>query len=213
MTVFSIIKTFFTKETSPPHFLAKPARAKPMGARVAPPGPIRPPAPDDDRLEDLISRQGETSQSVVAGSFELVGLDEIKEALGARWPDLAARASDLAEQGIRRWKPHGPVISSSRLVLRERQVFRRSPRLVARHQTSALPGLTIHSSRSLTPPSITARWRKTAWPAQPLQVSAGTHALELRRCYRDAEGQNRIITVSTMPAEHYTYEITLRRQG
>lgn len=102
MTVFSIIKTFFTKETSPPHFLAKPARAIPMGARVATPGPIRPPAPDDDRLEDLISRQGETSQSVVAGSFELVGLDEIKEALGARWPDLAARASDLAEQGIRR---------------------------------------------------------------------------------------------------------------
>lgn len=49
--------------------------------------------------------------------------------------------------------------------------------------------------------------------AQHLQVSAGTHALELRRCYRDAEGQNRIITVSTMPAEHYTYEITLRRQG
>lgn len=37
MTVFSIIKTFFTKETSPPHFLAKPARAIPMGARVAPP--------------------------------------------------------------------------------------------------------------------------------------------------------------------------------
>ncbi|MFN4210882.1 MAG: hypothetical protein ACK4G5_09955, partial [Devosia sp.] len=69
---------------------------------MAPPGPIRPPAPDDDRLEDLISQQGETSQSVVAGSFELVGLDEIKEALGARWPDLAARASDLAEQGIRR---------------------------------------------------------------------------------------------------------------
>ncbi|MFP9135806.1 hypothetical protein ACLI1C_01355 [Devosia sp. XGJD_8] len=69
---------------------------------MAPPGSMRPPAPDDDRLEDLISRQGETSQSVVAGSFELVGLDEIKEALGARWPDLAARASDLAEQGIRR---------------------------------------------------------------------------------------------------------------
>lgn len=45
-----------------------------------------------------------------------------------------------------------------------------------------------------------------------LQVEAGSHALELRRCYRDADGKNRIITVSTMPAEHYSYEILLRRQ-
>lgn len=49
--------------------------------------------------------------------------------------------------------------------------------------------------------------------ARMLQVEAGGHALELRRCYRDADGENRIITVSTMPAEHYTYEITLRRKG
>lgn len=48
--------------------------------------------------------------------------------------------------------------------------------------------------------------------AGPLHVNAGTHALELRRCYRDADGQNLIITVSTMPAEQYSYEITLRRQ-
>lgn len=48
--------------------------------------------------------------------------------------------------------------------------------------------------------------------AGPLQVHAGAHALELRRCYRDADGENRIITLSTMPAEHYSYEITLRRQ-
>lgn len=38
----------------------------------------------------------------MAGSFELVGLDQIKEALGTRWADLAARASQAAEQGIRR---------------------------------------------------------------------------------------------------------------
>lgn len=98
MTVFSIIKTFFTKESAPPLVIAKPARASAPGARAAP----YPTPPSNDRLAELISRQQASSQSLMAGSFELVGLDEIKEALGARWDDLAARASQVAEQGIRR---------------------------------------------------------------------------------------------------------------
>lgn len=48
--------------------------------------------------------------------------------------------------------------------------------------------------------------------AEALQVQPGAHALELRRCYRDADGVNRIITVNTLPAQHYSYEIILRRQ-
>ena len=98
MTVFSIIKTFFTKETSPLPVPVESRYTGPPGARAAPSRPSL----GDDRLADLIAQQQASSQSVMAGSFELVGLDEIKEALGARWTDLAARASQVAEQGIRR---------------------------------------------------------------------------------------------------------------
>jgi hypothetical protein len=104
MTVFSIIRTLFGKEAEPPQSLAKPARAIPADARAWTSGQPAPPvrSPHDGRLANLIGNQGTSSQSVMAGSFELVGLDEIKEALGERWAGLAARASELAEQGIRR---------------------------------------------------------------------------------------------------------------
>lgn len=104
MTVFSIIKTLFGKEAEPPQSLTKPARAIPVDARAWASGQSPPPARSlhDGRLADLIGKQGPSSQSVMAGSFELVGLDEIKEALGERWASLAARASELAEQGIKR---------------------------------------------------------------------------------------------------------------
>ncbi len=49
--------------------------------------------------------------------------------------------------------------------------------------------------------------------ADALQVAAGDHALELRRQYRDANGSSQIITLSILPAQSYTYEITLRRQA
>lgn len=55
----------------------------------------------DARLNALIKQQSETASTLMAGSFELLGLDEIKEALGERWGQLAARASALAEAGIR----------------------------------------------------------------------------------------------------------------
>lgn len=103
MTVFSILKTLFKKETLPPS-LSKPARAIPADVRgvSATPSQTPPPSFDDHRLAELIEKQGTGSQSVMAGSFELVGLDEIKEALGPKWAALAARASELAEQGIKR---------------------------------------------------------------------------------------------------------------
>ncbi len=49
--------------------------------------------------------------------------------------------------------------------------------------------------------------------ASALQVAAGDHALELRRQYRDASNNSHMITLSILPAKHYTYEITLRRQA
>jgi len=48
--------------------------------------------------------------------------------------------------------------------------------------------------------------------APGLNAKLGQQAIELCRCYRDASGENKIITVSTLPAESYTYEIRLLRQ-
>lgn len=49
--------------------------------------------------------------------------------------------------------------------------------------------------------------------AGPLCVNAQTHALELRRYYMDRKRKNQIISISVLPSQHYTYEITLIRQG
>ncbi|WP_158971132.1 UTRA domain-containing protein, partial [Chachezhania sediminis] len=49
--------------------------------------------------------------------------------------------------------------------------------------------------------------------ADPLQVPAHSPALELRRTYRDGDGISQIITLSVLPAQHYSYDITLRRQA
>lgn len=102
MTVLNLIKSFLGLEPGPPPVTR--TRAPPAGEPASPAAPPEGQAAPttDDRIADLISRQGSSSQSLMAGSLELVGLDEIKEALGSRWADLAARASELAEQGIRR---------------------------------------------------------------------------------------------------------------
>ncbi len=49
--------------------------------------------------------------------------------------------------------------------------------------------------------------------ARTLQVAAGDHALELRRRYLDKDGAAQIITLSILPARHYSYDINLRRQA
>ncbi|MDR5905593.1 GntR family transcriptional regulator [Franzmannia qiaohouensis] len=49
--------------------------------------------------------------------------------------------------------------------------------------------------------------------ADELEVAAGDHALELTRHYLDAEGESLIVAISILPAQHYRYEIRLKRQG
>lgn len=49
--------------------------------------------------------------------------------------------------------------------------------------------------------------------ADVLQVDPGDHALELRRNYLDKDGAGQIITLSILPAQHYSYDIILRRQA
>ncbi|QYO75209.1 hypothetical protein [Devosia salina] len=106
MTVFGLIKNLFQKEDTA-HLLSgdailvrRPAKSYALGA-AAPNDGLAPKPPANDALSQLI-RQRNDASSVMAGSLELVGLDEIKEALGNRWEGLAARAAQLAEQGIRR---------------------------------------------------------------------------------------------------------------
>lgn len=106
MTVLGLIKNLFHKEDAP-HLLPgdalllrRPTQSHALGAA----GPLDEPAsssPINDALSQVI-RQRQDAPSVMAGSLELVGLDEIKDALGKRWEGLAARAAELAEQGIRR---------------------------------------------------------------------------------------------------------------
>lgn len=101
MTVFGLIKTLFQKGDSgvypvdPSFFPAPKPTTQTLGRKPAQ-------AVSADAISKLISQKSGASQSLMAGSFELVGLDEIKEALGSRWATLAARATELAEQGIRR---------------------------------------------------------------------------------------------------------------
>ncbi len=49
--------------------------------------------------------------------------------------------------------------------------------------------------------------------AEVLQVAPGDHALEMRRSYHDRDGVAQIISLSILPAQNYSYEITLRRQA
>ena len=49
--------------------------------------------------------------------------------------------------------------------------------------------------------------------ADILQVEIGDHALELRRNYLDKDGVGLIITLSILPAQHYSYDITLQRRA
>lgn len=49
--------------------------------------------------------------------------------------------------------------------------------------------------------------------AARLEVAPGSHALELTRRYRDAAHRCLIVSISVLPADNYTYEILLKRQG
>ncbi len=59
------------------------------------------------RIVTVLPRPSEPPATVhVAGKIRLIGLDEVKEALGSRWAAVAARAMASAEHVIRRCGPH-----------------------------------------------------------------------------------------------------------
>jgi len=49
--------------------------------------------------------------------------------------------------------------------------------------------------------------------ATALNVKEGDVALRMIRHYKDKDGKSQIISINTMPAENYRYEITLKRQA
>src|ERR1700689_295325 len=52
------------------------------------------------------------AESISGAHFSLVGLGELREQLGDRWPQLAARVHDLAEAVIRRHLTRGDVFDA-----------------------------------------------------------------------------------------------------
>ena len=63
-----------------------------------------PPAPDisvQSAIRDLLKREGSPA-AIVAGKVQLVGMTEIREALGERWQDVSAGVFTLAEHILRR---------------------------------------------------------------------------------------------------------------
>jgi hypothetical protein len=68
------------------------------------------PAPSDYRRSKqsferrghvLLEAKQKSNERVTAGAVELIGLDDIKRELGATWPEVAGRASSIAEEVIR----------------------------------------------------------------------------------------------------------------
>ena len=66
-------------------------------------------APTFDQAIRRAMARGGGSAAVVAGKLQLVGLDSVREKLGRRWPELAARTLDLAERVIRRYLQSGDI--------------------------------------------------------------------------------------------------------
>jgi hypothetical protein len=54
----------------------------------------------------------QTGESIAGAHFSLVGLGEVREQLGERWPQLAARVHELAEVVIRRHLTRGDVFDA-----------------------------------------------------------------------------------------------------
>ena len=72
------------------------------------------------RVHSLLAGEGEKAPSIMGGTLELVGLDDVRRALGRTWPTLAAQVGELAERVLKAnlrtedfYRPHG---SSSFLI-------------------------------------------------------------------------------------------------
>lgn len=70
-------------------------------------GPVAPktvlkPKKFDQEARRLIEERRREGKKLTAGSIQLVGLDEAKQALGKAWPKIAERATGIAERIIRR---------------------------------------------------------------------------------------------------------------
>ena len=90
------VRRFLGAEERPASVVASPTPSDRPAAALASPANGPRPAPPDQAF-------------VSAGRFGLIGLQDLREALGARWPELRERVSDLAETVISRHLTPGDV--------------------------------------------------------------------------------------------------------
>lgn len=69
---------------------------------------------DHSAFEDALARTMLASGGITAGSLELIGLDDVQEALGNAWPNVADRVREVAERELQQcldpadiFRPHG----------------------------------------------------------------------------------------------------------
>lgn len=98
-----------------------------------------------DRLSSALSRRLEDQGKIVAGSLELVGLDDVKAALGESWPPIAARVREVAEEELQRYldpldifRPHGEAAFLVHFDTLDKTAAEQKAQLIAQHIRAAL---------------------------------------------------------------------------
>ncbi|SDH20735.1 hypothetical protein SAMN04487974_1313 [Pelagibacterium luteolum] len=72
-------------------------------------------APDDERafeasLQALVQHKHAVNERLIAGNVAIVGLEDIKKALGSRWDETSSRVIELASQEIKRRLSQGDIM-------------------------------------------------------------------------------------------------------
>jgi len=85
----------------------KPAPVAPAPARISQPPAERaaaPPRPKEfgSAIREALASSDKTPAAVVTGKLQLIGLDEVREALGDRWAEFEAKTFNAAEAILRR---------------------------------------------------------------------------------------------------------------
>jgi hypothetical protein len=93
--------------------MLNPAAPEPVRAPRAPrglrPASVRGEATIEDRLRDLLGQAGDAA--VHAGRVNFIGLDKLRDRLGARWERVATGADRIARQTIERHLEPGDIFS------------------------------------------------------------------------------------------------------
>lgn len=93
------LRTIFAKLNG--SLFGRPDEGEPVtAAEIHVPAPQPEPRDFESRLRALDARTSASGRAMVAGSIEVVGLEDIRAAMGRHWPEVAAEALDIAEEAI-----------------------------------------------------------------------------------------------------------------